>query len=116
MTAARQTPPASAPPSGMKPLTEGQKGPAEQIALYVCVIRPFAAVAAAVPLLWGRGIGWHDVVLGLVFYIVSGLGVTVGFHRYLTHGGFKARRPMRVALAVAGSLSLEGSVVRWVAD
>src|SRR5260370_13529310 len=101
MTAARQTPPASAPPSGMKPLTEGQKGTAEQIALYVFVILPFAAVAAAVPLLWGRGIGWHDVVLGLAFYIVSGLGVTGGFHRHLTHRGVQARPPRRAAPAAA---------------
>jgi stearoyl-CoA desaturase (delta-9 desaturase) len=44
------------------------------------------------------------------------LGVTVGFHRYLTHGSFKARRPLRVALSVAGTLALQGSVVQWVAD
>jgi stearoyl-CoA desaturase (Delta-9 desaturase) len=47
---------------------------------------------------------------------VSGLGVTVGFHRLFTHGSFKAARPLRVALAVAGSFALQGSVVSWVAD
>jgi stearoyl-CoA desaturase (Delta-9 desaturase) len=51
-----------------------------------------------------------------VFYVVSGLGITVGFHRYFTHGSFKAARPLRIALAVAGSLAMQGPVVDWVAD
>jgi stearoyl-CoA desaturase (delta-9 desaturase) len=48
-------------------------------------------------------------------YTVACLGVTVGFHRFFTHGSFKAKRPLKIALAVAGSLSLEMSVVDWVA-
>ena len=51
-----------------------------------------------------------------VMYVISGHGVTVGFHRYFTHGSFKANRGLRVGLAIAGSLSIEGPVVRWVAD
>ena len=101
---------------GPKPVTEGEKGGSEQIALYLFVIVPFLAVAAAIPALWGWGIGWHDVVLSFVFYAVAGLGITVGFHRYFTHGSFKAKRPLRIALAIAGSLAIEGPVIRWVAD
>ncbi|HEY6745474.1 MAG TPA: acyl-CoA desaturase, partial [Mycobacteriales bacterium] len=59
---------------------------------------------------------WVDVGLAVGFYLISGLGVTVGFHRYFTHGGFKAQRWLRLTLAVAGSLSVEGGVIRWVAD
>jgi stearoyl-CoA desaturase (delta-9 desaturase) len=77
---------------------------------------PFLAVLAAVPVAWGWGLGWHDLVIALVAYVVSGLGITVGFHRYFTHGSFKAARPLKIALAVAGSLAIEGPVVRWVAD
>ncbi|WP_425566408.1 acyl-CoA desaturase [Pseudonocardia halophobica] len=80
------------------------------------MIVPLLAVAAAVPVAWGWGLGWVDVALFVVFYMVSGLGVTVGYHRHFTHGSFKARRGLRVALAVAGSLALQGSVVSWVAD
>jgi stearoyl-CoA desaturase (delta-9 desaturase) len=43
-------------------------------------------------------------------------GITVGFHRYFTHGSFKANKPLQVALAIAGSLAVEGPLVRWVAD
>lgn len=88
----------------------------EQVALLVFVAVPFLAVLAAVPVAWGGWLSWTDVVLALVFYSVSGFGITVGYHRHFTHGSFRANRPLRIALAVAGSLAIEGPVVRWVAD
>jgi stearoyl-CoA desaturase (delta-9 desaturase) len=88
----------------------------EQVLLALFVGVPFAALLVAVPLAWGRALGWSDVVITLAAYVISGLGVTVGFHRYFTHGAFKAVRPLRIALAVAGSLSIEGSIIQWVAD
>jgi stearoyl-CoA desaturase (delta-9 desaturase) len=84
------------------------------VGLFVAV--PLVALVAAIPLLWGWGLGWHDVVLALIFYWVSGLGVTVGYHRYFTHGSFKAKTGLRVALAIAGSLAIEGPVITWVSD
>ena len=89
---------------------------AEQVILLVLIIVPLLAVVAAVPVAWGWGLGWHDVVIALVMYAISGHGVTVGFHRYFTHGAFKAKKAVRVAMAVAGSLAIEGPVIRWVAD
>src|ERR687887_2592017 len=78
---------------------------------------PFLALFAAIPLAWGWGLlSWTDVALAVPFYLISGLGITVGFHRCFTHGSFKAKRPLRIALAVAGSLAVEGPLVRWVAD
>jgi stearoyl-CoA desaturase (delta-9 desaturase) len=82
----------------------------------VFVILPFLAILAAVPFAWGWGLGWVDIGLAAGFYVVSSLGVTVGYHRYFTHGSFKAKRPLRIALALAGSLASQGSVVTWVAD
>jgi stearoyl-CoA desaturase (Delta-9 desaturase) len=92
------------------------KGRGEQVMLGLFIGVPFVALVAAVPVAWGWGLGWRDVVIAVVMYLVSGLGVTVGYHRYFTHGSFKATRPLRVALAVAGSLAIEGPVIRWVAD
>jgi stearoyl-CoA desaturase (delta-9 desaturase) len=57
-----------------------------------------------------------DVGLAVAFYLVSALGVTVGFHRYFTHRAFKANRPLRNALAIAGSLAGQGDVITWTAD
>jgi stearoyl-CoA desaturase (delta-9 desaturase) len=86
------------------------------VVLVVGVVVPFLALVAAVPLAWGRGLSWLDVALTIAFYFVSGFGVTVGFHRHFTHGAFRARRFVRIGLAVAGSLSIEGPLVQWVAD
>ncbi|MGQ0482745.1 MAG: fatty acid desaturase, partial [Pseudonocardia sp.] len=92
------------------------KSRTERVLLVVFVVLPFLAVLAAVPVAWGAGLlSWTDVAIGAVMYLVACLGVTVGFHRYFTHGSFKAKRPLKIALAVAGSLSLEMSVVDWVA-
>lgn len=93
-----------------------KQGPAERIALGLFIGIPFLAILAAIPVAWGWGLGWHDVVIGVVMYFVGCHGITIGFHRYFTHGAFKANRPLRVALAVAGSLAIEGPVIRWVAD
>jgi stearoyl-CoA desaturase (delta-9 desaturase) len=98
------------------PLPTEPKKPWEQTALIVFVVVPFLAVLASGVLLWGHGIGWSDVLIGLLMLEVAGHGITVGFHRYFTHGSFKANRPLRIALAVAGSLAIQGPVIRWVAD
>ncbi|MEV4927150.1 acyl-CoA desaturase [Streptomyces roseoverticillatus] len=79
------------------------------------VVLPFLALGLAAWLLWGRLIHSTDVLLALSLYVVTGFGVTVGFHRGLTHGGYRATRPVRIALAVAGSMSFQGDVISWVA-
>ncbi|MFG3197600.1 acyl-CoA desaturase [Streptomyces sp. NPDC048208] len=88
----------------------------EQVLIGVFVAVPFLALLAAVPLAWRNGLSPTDLGLAAAFYLVSGLGITVGFHRHFTHGSFKARRPLRVALAVAGSLAVQGPLLTWVAD
>jgi stearoyl-CoA desaturase (delta-9 desaturase) len=81
------------------------------------VIVPMLALLAAIPLAWGLGfLGWHDIVLAVVFYEITGNGIAMGFHRYFTHGSFKAVRPFKIALGVAGSMAIEGPILNWVAD
>lgn len=109
----------AARPEGQAPsgtLSGDRKSMTEQVLLGLFVGLPLLAVVAAVPWAWGWGIGWVDVALAAVFFAVAAHGITVGFHRHFTHGSFKASRPLRIALAVAGSLAVEGPVVRWVAD
>src|SRR3954465_5367299 len=88
----------------------------EQVLLAIFIAVPFLAIVAAVPVAWGWGLGWRDVALAVLMYAVSGHGITVGFHRYFTHGSFRPNRGLKIALAVAGSLAIEGPVIRWVAD
>ena len=95
---------------------ENPKTPAQRLLIAVFVFLPMAALIAAIPFAWGWGLNWRDILVAAVFYWVSGLGITVGFHRYFTHSSFKAKPGLRVALAIAGSLAMEGPVVNWVAD
>jgi stearoyl-CoA desaturase (delta-9 desaturase) len=88
----------------------------EQIALGLFVFIPLLGVVAAGFVLWGNGLSWTDVIISTVFYVVTMHGITVGFHRYFTHGSFKANRGLRIALAIAGSMAIQGPVTRWVAD
>jgi stearoyl-CoA desaturase (Delta-9 desaturase) len=84
------------------------------VAVFVAV--PMLALLAAIPLAWGWGLGWHDVIIAVAFYYFTGLGISVGFHRYFTHRSFKAKEGLRVLLAIAGSMAIEGPVLTWVAD
>ena len=102
-------------PTG-KPVISGRRDDTSQVLIYVFSALPLLAVAAAVPFAWGWGLSWTDVLLAVVFYTVSGLGVTVGFHRYFTHGSYRANRGLKIGLAVAGQLALQGPVIDWVAD
>ena len=106
---------ASDPPTTI-PLVEGRKSVLEQSLVIAFMIIPVVALVAAVTLTWGWGITLVDVVIATIAYFGTGLGVTVGFHRHFTHKSFKATRPLKVALAITGSLAFQGSIVSWVAD
>ena len=101
------------------PKSDFQEEPAsltQRIITGIFVGVPMLALIAAIPFAWGWGLGWHDVVIAAVFYWITGLGITVGYHRYFTHGSFKAKTPLRVALAVAGTMAMQGPVLTWVSD
>lgn len=89
----------------------------ERITIGVFIAVPFVALVAAIPVAWMGGyLSWLDVVLAVAFYAFTGHGVTVGFHRHFTHRAFKANRAVKNTLAIAGSMAVEGPVIRWVAD
>ncbi len=93
-----------------------RKSVAEQVLLTVFIAVPLLAVAAAVPVAWGGWLSWTDVILTAIFYVIPAAGITIGYHRYFTHGSFKANRWLTIVLGVSGSAAVEGPIVRWVAD
>ena len=80
------------------------------------VVVPFLATLAAIALLWDRVVSWHDLALFAVMYLVTAAGITVGFHRMLTHRSFRTHKPTEYLFAGLGSMAVQGSVIAWVAD
>lgn len=89
---------------------------ASRVTVLAVIIIPLLAVLAAVPVAWNRWISWLDIALALIFYVVAAGGITVGYHRYFTHGSFRAKPWVAATLGVAGSLALQGSIASWVAS
>jgi stearoyl-CoA desaturase (delta-9 desaturase) len=80
------------------------------------VIVPFAATLVAIVLLWNNVVGVTDLSIMAVMYLATGLGITVGFHRMLTHRAFQTYKPVEYLFAALGSMAVQGPVLSWVAD
>lgn len=77
---------------------------------------PFLALVFVGWQLWDGLLHPSDLVVFAIMYTLTGLGVTVGFHRLFTHRSFKTSTPVRAVLAVLGSAAIEGPIISWVAD
>jgi stearoyl-CoA desaturase (delta-9 desaturase) len=89
--------------------------PLQRVVMFLSVVGPLVGLAAAIVLLWGRAIGPIDLLAMVVMYCIAGFGTTIGYHRLLTHKAFETVRPVRLLLAVFGSMGGQGAVIRWVA-
>jgi stearoyl-CoA desaturase (delta-9 desaturase) len=89
---------------------------ADRYANLVGVVVPFAGVIVAIVLFWNRAVDAADLAILVVMYLITAVGVTVGFHRLLTHRAFQTYPWLERTFAVMGSLSVQGSVMDWVAD
>ncbi|MCH7230258.1 acyl-CoA desaturase [Glycomyces sp. L485] len=109
--------PTPAPAKGPRPVMGERRDVGRQSLIYLFLIVPMAALALAVPFAWSTGLlSWTDIILAFVFFELTGHGVTIGFHRLFTHGSFKPNRPLKIALAILGSMSVQGPIINWVAD
>ena len=88
---------------------------ARRAAVLVVVVAPFIATAVAIVQLWQWAVTWRDLALLVGLYVPISLGVTVGFHRMLTHRSFETPKPIKYLLAFFGCLALQGGPIRWVA-
>ena len=109
--------------AGQSPPTVGT-GTAEMVALehqavtqlanVVVIALPLAAVVLAGGLAWGGSLHWQDLLVLVITYALTGLGITVGYHRLFTHRSFETTRAVRAVLAVLGSMAVEGPLLEWV--
>src|SRR4051795_9686351 len=79
-------------------------------------VLPILALGVVAWQVWSSLLGWSDLIVFAIMYVLTGFGVTVGFHRLFTHRSFKTRPAVRAILAVLGSVAIEGPVISWVAD
>jgi stearoyl-CoA desaturase (delta-9 desaturase) len=88
----------------------------ERIVNLLGVIVPFLGLIAAIVMLWHRAVDGADLAILAVGYLLLGFGVTVGYHRLLTHRAFQTYPAVQYVFAILGSMALQGSVLDWVAD
>jgi stearoyl-CoA desaturase (delta-9 desaturase) len=88
----------------------------EKVANIGAVVVPFIATLAAVVLLWNKIVSAPDLIIAAVMYLITAVGITVGFHRLLTHRSFQTSKPLEYIFAVLGSMAVQGPVISWVAD
>ncbi len=86
-----------------------------RLASLIVVVVPFAAFIVAIFWLWGWGVSWSPLVMLGILGVLTTLGVTVGFHRLLTHQSFQTTRPVKAILMALGSMTAEGPAVKWAA-
>lgn len=79
------------------------------------VLFPLLGVIAAIVLMWGWGVHWPELVILAVMYLFTGLGVTVGYHRFFSHRSFEANSVVTCILGILGSMSFQSPVLLWVA-
>jgi stearoyl-CoA desaturase (delta-9 desaturase) len=99
-----------------QPSSDRGSGPFEQLAILLLVAVPFAGFLFAIWRLWQLALGWQDIILMVGLYIPISLGITIGFHRYLTHRGFRAHPVIQALLLGLGSMAIEGEAIDWAAN
>jgi stearoyl-CoA desaturase (Delta-9 desaturase) len=100
-------------PSDIQPVENETR---DRIITGLVTVIPFLAVIVAGWQVWGSALNWTDVFLFVGMYLLTGLGITVGFHRLLTHRSFKTAPWLRGLFGILGSAAIEGPVISWVAD
>ena len=86
----------------------------DRVAHAVVIAAPFAAVVLGGWLTWGGSLHWQDLLVLAVTYWLTGIGITVGYHRLFTHRSFETTRALRAVFAVLGAMAVEGSLLDWV--
>ncbi len=94
----------------------GEMTKAEKVANLGAVVIPFVATLAAIALLWNSLVSPADLLIAAAMYLLTAVGITVGFHRLLTHRSFQTGKPLEYTFAVLGSMAVQGPVMSWVAD
>lgn len=108
-----------APPGAASPVLREVDARASLRNLFITsalTVGPAIGLVVVLTLMWGHAVDVTDLVMAASFYVLTGFGVTIGFHRMLTHRSFRATRALKIVLTIAGSLAIEGTPTAWVAN
>lgn len=94
----------------------GEMTQAEKAVNLGAVVVPFLATVVAIVLLWNSLVSATDLAIAAVMYLLTAIGITVGYHRLLTHRSFQTAKPLEYTFAVLGSMAVQGPTIAWVAD
>jgi len=97
-------------------MTQHEMPTLDKIVNLFAVVVPFLATIAAIVLFWNRLVTAADLVILAVMYSLTAMGITIGFHRLLTHRSFQTFKPVEYLFAILGSMAVQGPVNTWVAD
>ena len=90
---------------------------AKQLSNAITVSLPFFC---AIVLLIYSPASWQpsplSILLGAIFFILSSIGLGIGFHRHFTHHAFKTSTTGKIVLGILGTWTMQGSIISWVAD
>jgi stearoyl-CoA desaturase (delta-9 desaturase) len=86
-----------------------------RIANLVAILTPVVGLIVGIVYFWGNGVSWIQLALMTVMYVITGFGITIGYHRLFTHKSFSAGPVVTMALGILGSMATEGSILRWCA-
>ncbi|NCZ97563.1 acyl-CoA desaturase, partial [bacterium] len=89
--------------------------PLTKLILLALVWLPIIGVVSAIALLWNRWVNWVDLTLFLAMYMVCAFGITLGFHRMLTHKAFQAHPWLKTFFLISGSMAMQGPALHWAA-
>jgi stearoyl-CoA desaturase (Delta-9 desaturase) len=90
-------------------------GLAAKLSVVGVIVLPLLGLAGAIVLAWGWGVTWIDLALLAGLYLLTAIGITVGFHRLFVHRSFETGTPVKVVLAALGSMAVQGSLMHWAA-
>ena len=96
--------------------TSTSAGTLQRLSAMVLIVLPLVGLVWATAWAWDDGVSRVALAVALGMYLVTGHGLSVGFHRMLSHRSFRPNRVLKIALAIAGSMAAEGSVFTWVAQ
>lgn len=97
-------------------MTDRIKTILHKFTILALVVIPLFGMLVAILMLWNRAVDWLDIALMVGLYVPISMGITIGFHRYLTHRGFRANPLIKAVLLILGSMAVEGSAISWAAN